>query len=201
MVHQELFIHVVIMVGQINESIYIKWLRHLIERSKPTAEQPVLLIMDNHNNHCILEAWEVVNANNDVMVSLPPHSSQRLQPHESLQQGMRHVYKIQKYGKITRYEIAGLFNKAYTRVATCYIFRSRFLLPLVIIRPKLMIKKVWLLLLSLRHTFLNSWVLVTLFHFRLHLVILVTMKHFRLLHLVLFNRNWQFCPDPNYAKY
>nr|XP_022908606.1 uncharacterized protein LOC111419952 [Onthophagus taurus] len=61
--------------GWTNESIYIKWLRHFIEHSKPTAEQPVLLIMDNHNSHCTLEAWKVAKTNNVVMLSIPPHSS------------------------------------------------------------------------------------------------------------------------------
>ncbi|KAL3281653.1 hypothetical protein HHI36_004859, partial [Cryptolaemus montrouzieri] len=37
---------------------------------------------------------------------------------ESLQQGMRYVYNIQKYNKITPYEITGLFNEAYARVAS-----------------------------------------------------------------------------------
>lgn len=53
--------------GWTNESIYVKWLRHFIEHSKPTAEQPILLIMDNHNSHCTLEAWEMAKANNVVI--------------------------------------------------------------------------------------------------------------------------------------
>ncbi|CAF4919927.1 unnamed protein product [Pieris macdunnoughi] len=66
--------------GWTNSSIYIKWLRHFIDYSKPTTEQPVVLIMDNHNSHCTFEAWEVVKANHVVMLSIPPHSSHRLQP-------------------------------------------------------------------------------------------------------------------------
>lgn len=113
--------------GWTNESIYIKWLRHFIEYSKPTAEQPVLLIMDNHNSHCTLEAWEVAKANHVVMLSIPPHSSHRLQPLDVTFFGpFKRAYnkecdmfmKSRNMVKITPYDIAGLFNKAYVRVAS-----------------------------------------------------------------------------------
>ncbi|XP_039752852.1 uncharacterized protein LOC120628493 [Pararge aegeria] len=113
--------------GWTNESIYIKWLRHFIGFSKPTAEQPVLLIMDNHNSHCTLEAWKVAKANHVVMLSIPPHSSHRLQPLDVTFFGpFKRAYnkecdifmKSRNMVKITPYDIAGLFNKAYARVAS-----------------------------------------------------------------------------------
>lgn len=113
--------------GWTNESIYIKWLRHFIDYSKPTAEQLVLLIIDNHNSHCTLEAWEVAKANHVVMLSFPPHSSYRLQPLDVIFFGpFKKAYnkecdmymKSRNMVKITPYDIAGLFNKAYARVAS-----------------------------------------------------------------------------------
>lgn len=112
--------------GWTNETIFIKWLRHFINHAKPTAEQPVLLVLDNHNSHCTLEAWELARANNVLVLSIPPHSSHRLQPLDVTFFGpLKRAYnkecdmfiKSRNMVKITPYDIAGLFNKAYARVA------------------------------------------------------------------------------------
>lgn len=113
--------------GWTNENIFILWLRHFIKHSKPTAEKPVLLVLDNHNSHCTLEAWELAKENHIIMLTIPPHSSHRLQPldvafYSPLKQAYNkecNMYiKSRNLIKITPYEIAGLFNKAYTRVAS-----------------------------------------------------------------------------------
>lgn len=66
--------------GWTNEKIFILWLRHFIKHTKPTAETPILLVLDNHNSHTTLEAWELAKENHVIMLSIPPHSSHRLQP-------------------------------------------------------------------------------------------------------------------------
>lgn len=91
------------------------------------ALSPVLLIMDNHNSHCTLEAWELAKSNYTIMLTIPPHSSHRLQPLDvSFFGPLKRAYnkecdmyiKSKNMGKITPYEIAGLFNKAYSKVAS-----------------------------------------------------------------------------------
>ncbi|CAB3236996.1 unnamed protein product [Arctia plantaginis] len=121
--------------GWTNEKIFVLWLRHFIKHTKPTAETPVLIILDNHNSHATLEAWELAKENHVIMLTIPPHSSHRLQPLDvAFYSPLKRAYnkecnlyiKSRNLIKITPYEIAGLFNKAYTRVASIDIGVSSF---------------------------------------------------------------------------
>jgi hypothetical protein len=42
--------------GFINTELFIEWLKHFRSFVKPTKEDPVLLILDNHISHCNIEA-------------------------------------------------------------------------------------------------------------------------------------------------
>ncbi|CAB3228469.1 unnamed protein product [Arctia plantaginis] len=48
--------------------------------TKPSPEQPILLILDNHASHMSLQIFEHCKQNNIHMLSLPPHTSHRMQP-------------------------------------------------------------------------------------------------------------------------
>lgn len=66
--------------GWINESIFIDYLRHFISFVKPTKENPVLLILDNHESHISLGAYELYREHGLHVLSLPPHVSHKMQP-------------------------------------------------------------------------------------------------------------------------
>jgi len=109
------------------EQIFLKWLNHFKDFVKPTQEKPVLLILDNHNSHATLKAYNFCKKNNIIMLLLPPHSSHRMQPLDVTFFGpLKGAYhkecdlfiKSHNLQKITPYEIAGLFNKAYIRIAS-----------------------------------------------------------------------------------
>lgn len=121
--------------GWTNEDIFVKWLQHFIEHSKATKERPVILILDNHNSHTSLASFELCKANGVIMVSLPPHCSHRLQPldvtfYSTLKAAFKRecdtYMKTNRLVKITPYDLAGLFNKAYSRVATIAVAVSGF---------------------------------------------------------------------------
>ncbi|XP_018330787.1 uncharacterized protein LOC108740803 [Agrilus planipennis] len=40
--------------GWTNEDLFLEWLRHFTQHAKPSAEEPVLLILDNHASHISL---------------------------------------------------------------------------------------------------------------------------------------------------
>lgn len=112
--------------GWINEDLFVTWLRHFISHVKPTKEQPVLLIMDNHKTHTTLAAYNLCKENGIHVVTLPPHSSHRLQPLDitffsSLKAGFNkeceNFLRSHHHAKITPYDIATIFNNAYIRVA------------------------------------------------------------------------------------
>lgn len=60
--------------------LFLEWMKHFIKVAKPSAEEPVLFIMDNHESHINLESYELGKEKNVHIVSIPPHSSHRLQP-------------------------------------------------------------------------------------------------------------------------
>lgn len=121
--------------GWINEDLFVTWLKHFAAFAKPTKESPVLLILDNHSSHISLQAFSFCKENHITMLSIPPHSSHRTQPLDVSFYGPlkaayrnecnRHM-KTHLMSKITPYDVAGLFNKAYVQVANISKAESGF---------------------------------------------------------------------------
>ncbi|XP_052749791.1 uncharacterized protein LOC128200428 [Galleria mellonella] len=112
--------------GWINESIFLDYLRHFISFVKPTKEEPVLLILDNHESHISLGAYKLFREHYLQVLSLPPHVSHKMQPLDltifsSLKIAYNkecELYMVNNPGKrITQYEIEELFTKAYNKTA------------------------------------------------------------------------------------
>jgi len=60
---------------------FVNWLKHFISVVRPTVEQKVALILDGHVSHCRnLEAINLARSAGVRMISLPPHTTHRLQP-------------------------------------------------------------------------------------------------------------------------
>ncbi|XP_022163930.1 uncharacterized protein LOC111029276 [Myzus persicae] len=113
--------------GWTNEEVFLEWLKHFNYYAKPSQEYPVLLILDNHNSHISMAAYEFCRSKHIVMLSLPPHTSHRLQPLDvSFFGPLKAAFKrecdlyIKSHClvKITPYDLVELFNKAYSCVAT-----------------------------------------------------------------------------------
>lgn len=66
--------------GWSNEDIFIDYLHHFIAHVKCSPTNKVLLILDNHDSHATLEAVDLAKSNGIVLLTLPPHTSHRLQP-------------------------------------------------------------------------------------------------------------------------
>lgn len=113
--------------GWINGELYFDWLKHFAKHGKPTADDPVLLVLDNHSSHISIQTYEFCKANHIHVVSLPPHTSHRLQPLDltffgPLKNALYREYDLYLastgHEKITEYDIAELLNKAFMKVAT-----------------------------------------------------------------------------------
>jgi len=61
-----------------NDEFYV-FMEHFIKYVKPSIEDPILLLLDNHSSHLAIQTIDLVK-NNGVMLSFPPHCSHRLQP-------------------------------------------------------------------------------------------------------------------------
>ena len=66
--------------GWISIEIFVNWLKHFIAHTKSSKDNPVLLLVDNHDCHVTIEALSMTRENGVVMVSFSPHCTHRLKP-------------------------------------------------------------------------------------------------------------------------
>jgi hypothetical protein len=94
---------------------------------KPNPRKHVLLELDNHYSYIILESYKFCKENGTVIVSIPPHSTHRLQPLDVTFFGplkkANHrecdiFMKVKAQRIIRPDDIAALFDNAYSSVAT-----------------------------------------------------------------------------------
>lgn len=115
--------------GWSNEELFLEWLKHFSKHTKPTSEDPILLILDNHSSHKNYDVYNFCRENGIHIVSLPPHTSHRLQPLDVSFYGPLKTAFNRECGlflkahsntqtKITQYDLAEIFNRAYIRTAT-----------------------------------------------------------------------------------
>lgn len=113
--------------GWISSAIFIQWMHHFIKYSKPTLDDPVLLIMDSHEAHLTYEVIRLAKDSGVILFTLPPHTSHKLQPLDKCVYGpLKRFYNdacrswlASNPGKrITIYEIAELLNVAYPMAFT-----------------------------------------------------------------------------------
>lgn len=108
--------------GWMTSEIFIQWLNHFVKHSKPSPEAPALLIMDNHETHISLGAIKFAKENNVILLTLPPHTSHRLQPlDKSVYFALKKFYSqscrawlLNNPGKrISIYDIADILGESY----------------------------------------------------------------------------------------
>lgn len=129
--------------GWVQIPIFTNWFKHFLEFTKLTKEDPVLLILDGHYSHTRnIEVLDLARENGVVILSLPPHSTHKMQPLDKTFMGPLKVYysdEVRRFTrdqarKVTVYDLVGLFTKSYLRVQTGQIaisgFRSTGIFPL-----------------------------------------------------------------------
>lgn len=113
--------------GWITEELFVKWLEHFQKTTKCSSAEPVLLVLDNHSSHVSLCAYNFCKANGIVMVSLPPHTSHRIQPldvvffgplKKAINREIDLHLKHKQYERVGQYDIASIFKSAYGRVSS-----------------------------------------------------------------------------------
>lgn len=63
-----------------NSDLFLDYMERFQSFTKCSAQNPILLILDNHVSHRSLEVLKFCRANGIHMLSFPPHTSHRLQP-------------------------------------------------------------------------------------------------------------------------
>ncbi|KAJ8945556.1 hypothetical protein NQ318_020403 [Aromia moschata] len=102
--------------GWITEDLFLEWLRHFAQFVKCSMEDPVLVIMDNHDSLHLKIIYLLSRKRDHCRLTTSPHFSQ---PSTSAYNIECDLYmKSHHYDKIAVGNIAELFGKAYNGVTT-----------------------------------------------------------------------------------
>jgi len=110
-----------------NAENFLKWMRHLICHTKPSNNDPLLLIMDNHISHVMPQVIQMAKDNEVIITTFPPHTTNKLQPLDiSVYGPLKSHYNavcngwlLSNPGKtITLYDVGELAGRAITRAIT-----------------------------------------------------------------------------------
>ncbi|KAJ8946299.1 hypothetical protein NQ314_008925 [Rhamnusium bicolor] len=115
--------------GWSNEDVFFKYLQHFISHVKPTIEDKVILLLDNHENHVSIPTIDLAKRSGIILVTFHPHTSHRMQPLDVCVYGPFKTYYSSAVsnwmntpgnaGKpITIYDVAELANTAYLKAFT-----------------------------------------------------------------------------------
>ncbi|XP_075154745.1 uncharacterized protein LOC142228251 [Haematobia irritans] len=113
--------------GWVQIPIFTEWFKHFLKETKPSLTDPFLLILDGHYSHTRnIEMLDLARGHHVTIISLPSHSSHKLQPLDKTFMGPLKKYYNEEIRRFTReegrkptpYDITGLFNNAYVKVQT-----------------------------------------------------------------------------------
>jgi hypothetical protein len=120
----------------INKYIFVQWMRHFIAFVQPTANRKILLLFDGHSTRTKnTEALLLARDDGIIMLSLPGHTTHRLQPlgvafFKPL--SSYYIAEIEKWLRanpgrwITQAKVAMLFGYAYGKATTVTTAISAF---------------------------------------------------------------------------
>ena len=66
--------------GWTDGGIFVEWLNRFQKTTNASSENKVILILDNHTSHVFLAAINFARKNGIIMLSIPPHTSHKIQP-------------------------------------------------------------------------------------------------------------------------
>lgn len=115
--------------GWSNENIFYQYFEHFVNHTKPTIENPIILLLDNHESHVSVKAITLANKVGVFMVTFYPHTSHKMQPLDRTVFGPSKTYYHRvitdwmctpgNQGKpLTIYDVAECAGKAYGKAFT-----------------------------------------------------------------------------------
>lgn len=69
--------------GWSNETLFLRFMEHFIKEVKPSVNNPVILLMDNHESHISIPVINLAKTNGVILITFHPHTSHKMQPLDS----------------------------------------------------------------------------------------------------------------------
>lgn len=66
--------------GWMTEKTFQEWFNHFLKHVNCSSNSPILLLLDNHETHLSIEFIDIAKERGVVLVTIPPHTSHKLQP-------------------------------------------------------------------------------------------------------------------------
>lgn len=114
--------------GWMTIDLFTEWLSHFIQYAKPDKEKPLLLILDGHVSHTHnLKALEMAREAGVIMLSLPSHTTHRMQPLDVAFFRPLNTYYGQEADTwmrknagrpLSQFQVCELFGKSYAKAAS-----------------------------------------------------------------------------------
>lgn len=124
--------------GWMTGPLFLEVLKHVKKHTSCSKDSKILLIMDNHESPCTLDAVEYARDNGMVIVTFPPHCSHRFQPldvgvlwpFKSKLKVAQNDWMVSNPGKtLSIHSLAALANTAYAASFTIKNITSAFKKP------------------------------------------------------------------------
>ena len=112
--------------GWTDSELFLTWLRHFTSFTGCSRQDPHIILLDGHHSHKTLAAIEFCRENGIELITLPPHSTHKMQPLDrtyfkpmkSAFNAEADQWMVTNPGRrITVYEMADLSGKAFLRTA------------------------------------------------------------------------------------
>lgn len=109
--------------GWSNSDIFLEYLKFFHDKVKPSSEKPVMIILDGHASHTkSLNVIEFARNSHIILVSLPPHTTHKLQPLDVSFFGPLNSYYNQAITVWLREHPGRIFNEFQVAKAVGYAF-------------------------------------------------------------------------------
>ncbi|XP_064598457.1 uncharacterized protein LOC135464820 [Liolophura sinensis] len=113
--------------GWMNSDLFVSVMRHVVNTTNSSKQNPIIITMDNHESHLSMAALEMAKENGVHIITLPPHTSHKTQPLDRTVYGPlkaffndeANSYMMRNPGKtITIYQMGQLIDAAWLKAAT-----------------------------------------------------------------------------------
>lgn len=121
--------------GWMTSNNFLSILQHFVKNVRCSLDHKVLLILDTHESHLSINAITYAKENGIIILTLPPHTSSKLQPLDGTVYGPFKTFYHQGLNTLmlqhpgrpaTIYDLAPIMSSAWDRAATPVNIKSGF---------------------------------------------------------------------------